>query len=300
MIRKESVGDIIFNFINNSFFFMFTIICVFPFYYLFINTISENGLVQKGLINFFPRGIHLSNYIKLAQVSDLTRAFGVSVSRTILGTFLTVLASGFVGYLMTKKEMWKRKFWYRFMIITMYFNAGIIPWYTNMQMLGLTNNYLAYIIPGVVGVFNVIMVKTYIESIPAELEESAAIDGASFLLIYRKIIGPLCKPILATIAVWAAVGNWNSFMDSLILMPAKPELYTLQHRLWIYLNTTSNLKSLMSTSTTSMSQALIDSLLNQKVINYTIAMVTAIPILIVYPFMQRYFEKGIMLGAVKG
>lgn len=235
MIRKESVGDIIFNFFNNAFFFMFTLICIFPFYYLFINTISENGLVQKGLINFLPREIHLSNYIKLAQVSDLTRAFGISVSRTILGTFLTVLASGFVGYLMTKKEMWKRKFWYRFMIITMYFNAGIIPWYTNMQMLGLTNNYLAYIIPGIVGVFNVIMVKTYIESIPAELEESAAIDGASFILIYRKIIGPLCKPILATIAVWAAVGNWNSFMDSLILMTAKPALYTLQHRLWIYL-----------------------------------------------------------------
>ena len=110
MIRRESAGDIIFNFFNNSFFFIFTAICVFPFYYLFINTISDNGLVQKGLINFFPKGIHLSNYIKLAQVSDLTRAFGISVSRTILGTFLTVLASGFVGYLMTKKEMWKRKF----------------------------------------------------------------------------------------------------------------------------------------------------------------------------------------------
>jgi putative aldouronate transport system permease protein len=300
MIQKETINDIIFNILNNLFFIVFTLICVFPFYYLFINTISENGLVQKGLINFLPSGIHFSNYLKLAQVTDLTRAFGVSVSRTLIGTLLTVLASGFVGYLMTKKELWNRKFWYRFMIITMYFNAGIIPWYTNMQMLGLTNNYLAYIIPGIVGVFNVIMVKTFIESIPAELEESASIDGASFLTIYIKIIGPLCKPILATIAVFAAVGNWNSFMDSLILMPAKPELYTLQHRLWIYLNTTSNLKSLMSTSTASMSQTLMESLLNQKVINFTIAMVTAIPILIVYPFMQRYFEKGIMMGAVKG
>ncbi len=300
MKYKKSPGDIIFNWINNTFFILFTLICVFPFYYLFINTISNNTLVQKGLINFFPRGIHVTNYLKLIEVGDLTRAFAVSVSRTVIGTLLTVLASGFVGYLMTKKELWNRKFWYRFMIVTMYFNAGVIPWYTNMQMLGLTNNYLAYIIPGIVGVFNVIMVKTYIESIPAELEESAAIDGASFLLIYRKIIGPLCKPILATIAVWAAVGNWNSFMDSLILMTAKPELYTLQHRLWIYLNTTSNLKSLMSTTSTTISQALMESMLNQKVINYTIAMVTAIPILVVYPFMQRYFEKGIMLGAVKG
>ena len=116
-------------------------------------------------------------------------------------------------------------------------------------------------------------------------------DGAGFLLVFRRIIWPLCKPILATIAVWAAVNNWNSFLDSLILMQAKPELYTLQHRLWIYLNTT---------STTSVSQATLEGALNVKVVKYTIAMVTAIPILIVYPFMQRYFEQGIMLGAVKG
>jgi multiple sugar transport system permease protein/putative aldouronate transport system permease protein len=143
-------------------------------------------------------------------------------------------------------------------------------------------------------------VKTYIESIPKELEESAAIDGASFTMVFRRIIFPLCKPILATIAVFSAVGNWNSFMDSLVLMSAATELYTLQHRLWIYLNTTSNLQALMSTNTSSISGAVLESMQNVKVIKYTIAMVTAIPILAVYPFMQRYFEKGIMLGAVKG
>ncbi len=144
------------------------------------------------------------------------------------------------------------------------------------------------------------MVKTYIESIPKELEESAAIDGAPVLLIFRRIIWPLSKPILATIAVWSAVINWNSFTDSLILMSATPKLYTLQHRLWIYLNTTNNLQALMSTNTAAVSQAVMEGALNAKVIKYTIAMVSAIPILVVYPFMQRYFEKGIMLGAVKG
>jgi multiple sugar transport system permease protein/putative aldouronate transport system permease protein len=186
------------------------------------------------------------------------------------------------------------------MVVTMYFNAGLIPWFTNMQMLGLTNNYLAYIIPGIVNVFNIIMVKTYIESIPKELEESAAIDGAPTMVVFRRIIWPLSKPILATIAVWSAVINWNSFTDSLILMSATPKLYTLQHRLWIYLNTTSNLQALMSTNTVAVSQAILEGALNAKVIKYTIAMVSAIPILLVYPFMQRYFEKGIMLGAVKG
>lgn len=300
MIKRFTAGDAVFNIINYAFFGLFTLMCVFPFYYLFINTISDNEMVRRGLINFWPVHIHIDNYLKLTAVNDLVNAFFVSVSRTVIGTVLSVIASGFVGYLMTKKELWLRKFWYRFMIITMYFSAGIIPWFTNMQMLGLTNNYMAYILPGIVNIFNVLMVKTYIESIPKDLEESAEIDGASFMIVVRKIIFPLSKPILATIAVWSAVINWNSFMDSLILMTAAPSLYTLQHRLWIYLNTTSNLQALMSTNTTSVSASIIESALNIKVVKFTIAMVTAIPILIVYPFMQRYFERGIMMGAVKG
>lgn len=300
MRNKVSAGDAAFNVLNHAFFALFTLGCIFPFYYLLINTVSDNELVRRGLIDFFPVGLHLRNYLMLSEVNDLGNAFLVSVSRTVLGTVLTVLASSFVGYLMTKRELWRRGLWYRLMVVTMYFNAGLIPWFTNMQMLGLTNNYLAYILPGIVNVFNVMMVKTYIESIPKELEESAAIDGASFTLVFRRIIFPLSKPILATIAVWSAVANWNSFMDSLVLMSAAPKLYTLQHRLWIYLNTTTNLQALMSTSTSAISASMLASIQNVKVIKYTIAMVTAIPILVVYPFMQRYFERGIMLGAVKG
>lgn len=300
MLKKQTVLDYVFNVLNHAFFLLFTLMCIFPFYYLFINTVSNNDLVRKGLINFYPRGFHLHNYLDLTRVHDLVAAFLVTLSRSVLGTIITVVASAFVGYLMTKPQLWHRKLWYRIMVVTMYFNAGIIPWFTNMQMLGLTNKYMAYIIPGIVNIFSLIMVKTYIESIPKEMEESAAMDGAGFLLVFRKIIWPLSRPILATIAVWAAVNNWNSFMDSLILMSARPQLYTLQHRLWIYLNTTSNLQALMSTNMTSVSQAVLEAALNVKVIKYTIAMVTAIPILAVYPFMQRYFEKGIMLGAVKG
>ena len=167
-------------------------------------------------------------------------------------------------------------------------------------MLGLTNNYLVYIIPGIVAPYNIILVKTYIESIPAELEESAAIDGASYWTIFTRIIWPLCKPILATIAIFGAVGNWNSFQDSLIYMQAKPELFTLQHILWNYLNRTTNLTALMSSGSAVISDATRQALSSGKVIKYTISMVTAIPILVVYPFLSKYFEKGIMLGAVKG
>ena len=111
-----------------------------------------------------PKGIHFLNYLALNSVNDLGTAFLVTVSRTVIGTALMVAASGFVGYLVTKKEMWRRQFWYRFLIITMYFNAGLIPWYLNMSMLGLTNNFMGYIIPGIIAPFNVILVKTYIES----------------------------------------------------------------------------------------------------------------------------------------
>jgi multiple sugar transport system permease protein/putative aldouronate transport system permease protein len=291
--------DVIFNFFNYLFFFLFTFICIFPFYYLFINTISDNEMVRKGIINFYPRGLHLKNYLALRSIKDLGRAFMVTLGRTVIGTSLMVMASGFVGYLMTKREMWARKFWYRFLIITMYFNAGIIPWFMTMQMLGLTNNYLAYIIPSIVAPYNIILVKTYIEGIPGELEESASIDGASYWVIFTKIIWPLSKPILATIAIFGAVGNWNSLQDSLILMQAEPKLFTLQHILYNYLNKTSNLGALMN-SGTQITDAMRASLYNTKVIKYTISMVTAIPILVVYPFMQKYFEKGIMLGAVKG
>ena len=293
-------GDMLFNLINYLIFILFTVACIFPFYYLFINTISDNDLVVKGVINFIPRGLHLDNYKSLLNVSDLSNAFLVSVGRTLLGTAFMVAASAFVGYLVTKQEMWHRSLWYRFLVITMYFNAGLIPTYLNLVMLGLTNNYWVYIIPGIVAPYNIILVKTYIESIPGELEESAFIDGASYMVVFRKLIWPLSKPILATIAIFGAVGHWNSFQDSLIYMQGNAKLFTLQHRLYTYLNTSSNLGSIMNSTSGAQTSDAAAAALNTKVIKYTVAMVSVIPILCVYPFMQRYFEKGIMLGAVKG
>ena len=306
---KRSTGDWIFDIAVIILFSIFTFICIFPFYYLLINTISDNDLVTSGKVNFIPLlknaqgngvfGIQVNNYIALRNVQDLGSSVVITVARTILGTALMVITSAWAGYLVTKQKMWKRSFWYRFLVITMYFNAGLVPWYMNMLMMGLTDNFLAYIIPGMVAPYNIILVKTYIESIPASLEESAIIDGASTTKVWLKIILPLSVPILATIAIFGAVGNWNSFQDSLLLMNNTPSLYTLQHRLYIYLNSSSNLGAMMSQGGTISEQAAA-SMLNQRVIQYTVSMVSIIPILLVYPFMQRFFVKGIMLGAVKG
>lgn len=296
---KMKPGDILFNIVNYTVFGLFTILCFFPFYYIFINTISSGTAVMRNEVLFYPIDLTLMNYTTIIQVGDIGNALWITISRTILATALMVVASGLVGYLVTKQEMWNRKLWYRMLVVTMYFNAGIIPWYLNMAMLGLTNHFIAYIIPGIVAPYNIILVKTYIESIPAEMEESAFIDGAGYMTIFRRIIWPLSKPILATIAIFGAVGNWNSFIDSLILMANASNLWTLQHRLYIYLKKTSNLASAMSLQGNQATQALQDAL-QTSVLKYTVAMITIIPILIVYPFMQRYFEEGIMLGAVKG
>lgn len=296
---KLTAGDIIFNILNYGFFGIFTLSCIFPFYYIFINTISSRSAVARGDVLFYPIGLTLKNYLDILKVDDVFQAFGVSVARTLIGTALMVLATGFIGYLVTKEEMWHRKLWYRFLIITMYFNAGIIPWYMNMNMLGLTDHFVAYIIPGIVAPYNIILVKTYIESIPGELEESAFMDGAGYLTVFWKIVWPLSRPILATIAIFGAVGHWNSFTDSLILMQNTPKLYTLQHLLYNYLNQATNIGAAMN-SGDSAAVAAAAEMLNNKVIKYTVAMTSIIPILLVYPFMQRYFEKGIMLGAVKG
>lgn len=298
LIYERKWTDVLFDILNYGIFLIFTLSCIFPFYYIFINTISDSALVVAGKITLWPQGINIQNYINMMKVGDIGQAFIVTFARTILGTALMVLATGLIGYLVTKKEMWHRKIWYRFIIITMYFNAGIIPWYMNMSMLGLTNNFMAYIIPGIVAPYNIILVKTYIESIPAELEESASMDGASYFQIFRKIIWPLSTPILATVAIFGAVGHWNSFTDSLMLMQNKSELFTLQHLLYNYLNMASNIGGWISSGADVGS--FMDTMANSKVMKYTVSMVSVIPILLVYPYMQRYFEKGIMLGAVKG
>jgi len=297
LIKSRKKQDIVFNIINYAIFGIFTLLCVIPFYYLFINTISDNDLVRRGLIRLIPKGFHINNYLEVFKLRGLGQAAFISTARTISGTALTVLASAFVGYLVTKNQLWGRKFWYRYIIVTMYFSAGLIPWYMNMVTLRLLNNFLAYILPGMIAPFSIILVKTYIESIPPSLEESAAIDGAGTVTIFTRIILPLIKPILATIAIFAAVGHWNSFMDTLFLM-TNERLFSLQFILWRYLNEANYLASIMRSGTTVAIDA--SQALTPRTIQMTISMVVVFPILCTYPFMQRFFIKGIMVGAIKG
>lgn len=295
--KKYSAGDALFQACLYLFFGIFTLSCLYPFYYLFINTISANDLSAAGAIKFYPRGIHFSNYSKVLTISGLSHAALVSVYRTVCGTLLTVGASAFLGYLFTKNDMWGRRIWYRFIIITMYFSAGLIPWYITMNNLHLTNNYLAYILPTIITPFNIILVKTFIEAIPPSLEESAAMDGAGYLKCFSAIIVPLIMPILATITIFSAVSQWNSFVDTAFLM-TDTKYFTLQFLLWRYLNESSSLAALIRSSPDM--AASVANMQTPTSVRMTVTMIVVLPILIVYPFFQRFFVKGIMIGAVKG
>lgn len=225
---KRSAGDRAFQVCNYLFFILFAILCAYPFYYLIINSISANDLSASGVINFLPRGIHFQNYKDVFQLSGLGTAMFISFARTVIGTVCTVMASAYLGFMFTQERMWHRKLWYRLMVVTMYFNAGLIPMFMTMKTLHLTNTFWVYIIPAIVQPFNIIMTKTYVESIPTSLQEAVEIDGANTLTVFFKIILPVSKPILATIAIWAAVGQWNSFQDTLVYITDQ-KLYSLQY-----------------------------------------------------------------------
>ena len=298
--QEKTTGDIIFNILNYTFFLLVTLICVYPFYYLIINSVSSNDLSALGKIRFFPNGLHLENYKQVLQLRGLPLAATVSVARTIIGTITTVLASAFLGFMFTQEKMWKRKFWYRFIIITMYFNAGLIPMFITMKTLGLTNSFWVYILPAIVQPFNIILVKTYIESIPRSLQEAAEIDGANIIQVFFKVVLPNCTPILATVAIFSAVAQWNSFQDTLLYITDQ-SLYSLQYLLYTYINQANSLAQMVKNTTGSLA-GIASAATSQtpNSIRTTISVIVVLPIMFIYPLFQKYFVKGIMLGAVKG
>jgi putative aldouronate transport system permease protein len=296
--RKRASGEFIFQTSSYIVFAIFALLCLFPFYYIFTVSVSNNDLVRKGVLLMYPKGMHFSNYYN----AFLLRGFGhstlITLARTVIGTSLTVISSTWMGYSFSKKEFWKRSFWYKFVIITMYFNAGVIPVYLNFRNLRLTNTFWIYII-GFVVPFYIILCKTFIENMPSSLEESAKIDGAKYGSIFFYIILPLSKPIIATVCIFVAVGHWNSYLDT-VLYITKPELYTLQYTLYLYLNAATALARAMSTAGAGMTGVDLSKVVSPPSLRMTVAMIVSLPILCVYPFFQRYFVKGIMIGAIKG
>ncbi len=297
---RPTVGDILFRILNYALFTVFAIVCAYPFYYLIINSVSANDVSALGEVRVWPIGFHLSNYAEVFKLPGLPLATAVTIARTVLGTAGTVLASAFLGFMFTQERMWGRKFWYRFTIITMYFSAGLIPAFIIMKNLGLTNNFWVYVLPFIVQPFNIILVKTFVESMPKELQEAAEVDGAGILTVFFRIYLPNMTPILATVAIFSAVAQWNMFQDTLIYITDQ-SLYTLQYLLYMFINQASSLAQAAQQAGGDLS-AIVGAATSQTPtsIRMTVSVLVVLPIIFIYPLFQRFFVKGIMLGAVKG
>ncbi len=297
---KQSFGDRLISFFTYIIYSVFAFVCIYPFYYIFINSISNNKLSESGKVIFLPKEVHFTNYASVIKLEGLFDAFKVSLARTVVGTIFTVFTSAFLGYMFTRKSLWGRKFWYRLIAATMYFNAGIIPWFITMDKLGLRDNFWCYILPVAISPFYLILCKTFIESVPDELQDAAMIDGAGTLTIFFRIMLPVIKPILATVAIFTAVNQWNAFQDTLLLVTDK-KLYTLQYVLYQYISQANSVKALINgTSSSANIAASMAKMQTQTSVRMTVTIIVVTPILLVYPFFQKYFTKGIMIGAVKG
>ncbi len=295
---KNKLGNYIFSTINYTIFIIFAFICIYPFYYIFIFSLSNPQESVKGGIYLLPKGFTFFNYLSVGKLTGIPSAALVSVARTVIGTAVTIFSCSIFGYALSKKELIFRKLFYRMVVITLYLNAGLIPWYITMRTIKLQNSFFLYILPWAVSGFYLILIKTYMEQLPPSMEESAMIDGANSFMIFIKIVFPLSLPVIATIAVFSAVNQWNAWTDNFFLV-RNPNLQTLQLILLTYLRESESIARNIS----SMDPELLSkrvATLTPIAVRMTITMIATLPIVFVYPFMQRYFVKGIMLGAVKG
>jgi len=293
---RTKVADFVFHSVNYSINFLFLLLCLYPFLYLVFVSLSDPVAVGKGDVVLWPVGFTLQYYGRIMKTNGIYNAVLVSVARTVAGTAICVFFNAMMAYVVTKKEFKWRTFYYRALILTMYMSSSLIPYFLTTRWLGVYDTFFVYILPGAVSAFNVVLVKTYIESLPVEMEESALIDGAGYFQIFTRIILPLSKPILATIAVFGAVGQWNSFSDTFFFTRSQ-SLQTLQFILYRFMREADAIAQMMKYSE---GMFLNIPLPSPFTVKCAISVMTILPIALVYPFLQKYFVGGIMLGAVKG
>lgn len=270
------------------------ILTLYPFLNVLAVSFNESVDTVKGGITIFPRAFTLQNYIEIFQFEGLLLGFKNSILRTLIGTVIGVFSSAMVAFVLSRRDFQARKWMSVVFAMTMYFSGGLIPVYMLIRNLELIGTFWVYIIPGILSVWNVFVIRSYIDGLPIALQESAKIDGANDWTIFWRVILPLCQPVLATIALFIAVGQWNAWFDTYLYNSGHPENTTLQYELMKVLQSTQSgsnyrdpnaMQSMASVSPESIRMA--------------ITIVVTVPILLVYPFLQKYFVSGMTLGAVK-
>jgi putative aldouronate transport system permease protein len=267
-------------------------ICIYPFLNVLAYSVSGYNAVLSGRVTFYPIDFNIDAYKQILGKTQIWMAMKNTVIITVAGTALSLVLTILAAFSLSRKDLPGKSFFTAFILFTMYFSGGMIPTFLTVKSLGLFDTVFALFVPQSINVFNFIVMRTFFKNIPESLEEAARIDGASYMKVLNKIILPLSVPIIATMGLFYAVGYWNTYFDALIYIQ-KPELYTLQLRL----------RSLLFGEELNNSNANAEGIgtqvMSQSLKMATVA-VSTIPILIVYPWLQRYFVKGVMVGSVKG
>jgi len=272
------------------------VVCAFPFWNQMVLSVAETEQLYSIDVVWYPKTINLGSYRAMLEYTQLWRGYANTILRTVLGTFLCLLTTALMAYPLSKKDLPFNKFVTTMLVITMLFGGGLIPSYLLItQTLKLTNSIWALILPGLVGAYNVFIIRNFFVSLPQDIEESALLDGAGYLRIFLQFVLPLSVPVLMTVGLWIAVGHWQAWYDYMLYMP-QPEGWGLGMVIRKILIQNRPQDALAAVQRTYGSETAVD----PRQLEAAVIMVSVLPMLIIYPFIQRFFTKGIMLGAVKG
>ena len=291
--QKTSVLDKIFVVCNTLFMIAFVVITLYPVLNTLAISFNDGTDALRGGIYLLPRKFSLKNYITVLQKDNLIIGAYVTVARTVIGTLLALFSNAILAFVVSRKRFLFKKQLSLFWVVTMYVNGGMIPTFLLYKNLGLTNSFWVYVIPGMVSAFNMLVIRTYMNGIPDSLEESAQLDGAGYMTIFTKIISPLCKPVYATVALFVAVGQWNSWFDAMLYNRMSANLTTLQYELMKLLSSVTN----QGNSVEAMKNAA--GAVTPTSVRAAATILTMLPIICLYPFLQRYFVTGLTIGGVK-
>ena len=293
MFKRQSVGDIIFEIIIYIVICCIILIIAYPLIFVISASLSNPEFVMQGRVRLLPQGFTIQAYHRVFENERIWNGYINTIKYTLVGTSVNMVMTIFGAYPLSRKDFVGRKFFIMVFIFTMFFSGGMLPKYLLIQKLGLLNNFWVMIIPEAVVTWNLILMKTFFQSIPSEIQEAALIDGCTNFGILFKIILPLSAPILAVIGLFYAVGHWNAYFNALIYL-SDQSMYPLQLVVREILNQEHMNEMLLDIESIREQQLLAETL------KYAVIIISSIPMLVIYPFVQGFFKKGIMLGAIKG
>ena len=291
--RKSSFGDKIFTVCNVLFMIAFVVITLYPVLNTLAISLNDGTDALRGGSYLFPRKFTMKNYMTVLEKDNLVTGAYITVARTVVGTVLSLVTNAILAYIVSRKRFLFKQQLSLFWVVTMYVNGGMIPTFLLFKGLHLTNSFWVYVIPGMISAFNMLVIRTYMNGIPDSLEESAQLDGAGYMTIFWKIISPLCKPVYATVALFVAVGQWNSWFDAMLYNRMSSEYTTLQYELMKLLSSVTN----QGNSAEAMKNAA--GTVTPTSVRAAATILTMLPIVCLYPFLQRYFVTGLTIGGVK-